>query len=265
MSGAPCHSRKSRKECEPAGLLARFMNCSWDTTSSLCLGPTQKIPKDPRHLQRPTPNAEKPTTFVTAKSGRGGIGGGSSGEEGGDLPRHLSKDCQVPACRTKTSAFARMMGRPNGKGKGGVATQGRDEKYTLESFAKSDQCPAGREDLGSHSWVLLHSIAAYYPDSPSTEDRTRAKQFVEAIGHFYPCTHCAEAFREDLKTTPPKVESRADFSVWMCNMHNKVNAKLDKPTFPCDLATLDARWKTGHASCWSGGSELASDSLGQSK
>ena len=257
----PCNARKSRKECEPAGLLARFMNCSWDTTSSTCLGPTQMAQQDPKHLQRPAPNAEKPTTFVTAKSGIGG--GAASTEEARGLSRHLSKDCQVPACRTKTSAFARMIGHPNHKGKNRAPAQSRDDTYTLESFAKSNQCPAGREDLGSHSWVLLHSIAAYYPDNPSAVDRTRAEQFVEAIGHFYPCTHCAEAFREDLKMTPPKLGSRADFSVWMCNMHNKVNAKLDKPTFPCDLATLDARWKTGHASCWSGDRETANESLGQ--
>ena len=64
---------------------------------------------------------------------------------------------------------------------------------------------------------------------------------------------------------PPKVASRTDFSIWMCNMHNNVNAKLNKPTFPCDLATLDARWRNGHASCWSDTSETAKDSLGRSE
>ena len=38
-----------------------------------------------------------------------------------------------------------------------------------------------------------------------------------------------------------RVDSRRDFSVWMCELHNAVNDQIGKPTFPCDLPTLDSR------------------------
>ena len=134
-------SARTTKECEPSGLLARFMNCTWDGTSSMCLGPTQKVLQDPVHMQRPAADSAKPTTFVKGKSS------GAGKEEGGGLSRHLSKDCQVPACKTKSSAFARMMGTTGAKGKGRGMPRAHDNQFTAESFAKSNQCPAGREDL----------------------------------------------------------------------------------------------------------------------
>lgn len=257
-SNKPCNTRKSFAECEPSGLLARFMNCSWDAASGLCLSAAQKKLHDSEKLQPAASNAEKPKTFLSSSTKSNKYTSSESIEgSGGGITRHLSKDCNVPACRTKTSAFARVMARSRKANNEADSPQ----NYTAESFAKRNQCPAGREELGNNSWVLLHSIAAYYPDEPTEEDRTRAIQFIEAIGHFYPCSHCAEAFREDIKSSPPNVKSRSDFSVWMCKMHNKVNAKLDKPVFPCNIDTLDARWKIGHASCWAT-TESAKNSLG---
>lgn len=53
-----------------------------------------------------------------------------------------------------------------------------------------------------------------------------------------------------MKEAPPRVESRGAFAVWVCEQHNLVNEKLGKPLFPCDLATLDKRWRKGEARCW---------------
>jgi hypothetical protein len=49
--------------------------------------------------------------------------------------------------------------------------------------------------------------------------------------------------------TNPRIDSREAFCVWMCEQHNMVNAKLRKPTFPCDMAKLDARWRDGGERC----------------
>lgn len=37
-----------------------------------------------------------------------------------------------------------------------------------------------------------------------------------------------------------RVDSREAFAVWVCQQHNLVNEKLGKPTFSCDLVSLEA-------------------------
>lgn len=39
---------------------------------------------------------------------------------------------------------------------------------------------------------------------------------------------------------PPVVSSGPTFRLWLCRMHNRVNARLGKPTFNCDL--VERRW-----------------------
>ena len=51
--------------------------------------------------------------------------------------------------------------------------------------------------------------------------------------------------------------------MWLCRQHNAVNAKLGKPAFPCDVAALDARWRTGARECWPDDAETAEQSLGR--
>lgn len=43
---------------------------------------------------------------------------------------------------------------------------------------------------------------------------------------------------------PPRLRtsSRVEFSMWVCESHNRVNRLLGKPEFPCTIAKLDARW-----------------------
>ena len=67
--------------------------------------------------------------------------------------------------------------------------------------------------------------------------------FFSAIARFYPCTWCAKDFTENLKSKPVEAKSREDLCIWLCDQHNHVNAKLGKPTFKCDIKTLDERWR----------------------
>ena len=36
-------------------------------------------------------------------------------------------------------------------------------------------CPPDRQELGSATWSLLHSVAAYYPDRPTPRQQADAK------------------------------------------------------------------------------------------
>lgn len=96
----------------------------------------------------------------------------------------------------------------------------------------------------------------------------------------YPCGECAAHFKELVGSHPPQVATRADFSLWMCEVcwwgrrcraaalpaaaaaawpaalpaaptlppslspffqaHNIVNRRLGKPTFNCSL--VQSRW-----------------------
>ena len=42
---------------------------------------------------------------------------------------------------------------------------------------------------------------------------------------------------------PAQLTSKAAAVVWLCRVHNIVNARLDKPAFDC--STVRARWKCG--------------------
>ena len=143
----------------------------------------------------------------------------------------------------------------------------------------------------------MHSLAAHYPRSPGPYERAHAAAFYRALAALYPCTHCRDDFHAAVAADPPRrvagvtcvlllparvlmravrarkltdsrsngrrVESREALSVWLCRQHNVVNVKLGKPAFPCDFASLDARWRTGAKECWPDDAETATQSLGQ--
>ncbi|KAK6199201.1 ERV/ALR sulfhydryl oxidase domain-containing protein [Scheffersomyces amazonensis] len=103
--------------------------------------------------------------------------------------------------------------------------------------------PPDVSELGRSSWTLLHSIAATYPENPSTKEQQDLKQFVKLFGNFYPCWFCRDDFVKYIDKNEPKVETQDNFGKWLCEAHNEVNVKLGKPKFNCNL--WKQRWKNG--------------------
>ncbi|CAI8023915.1 FAD-linked sulfhydryl oxidase ALR [Geodia barretti] len=114
--------------------------------------------------------------------------------------------------------------------------------------ANNRGCPPDGVELGRCSWMFLHTIAAYYPETPSQDQQTDMRQFIHLFSKIYPCQECAEHMQLRLKVSPPATENRIQFSQWMCNLHNDVNVRLGKPIFDC--SRVDERWLDG----WKDGS-----------
>eukprot|EP00964_Phaeocystis_antarctica_P138448 scaffold103121_cov65-Phaeocystis_antarctica.AAC.6 len=50
----------------------------------------------------------------------------------------------------------------------------------------------------------MHTLAAYFPERPTTAEREAATSFLHVLGGLYPCGHCAEDFRTSLDESPPR-------------------------------------------------------------
>jgi FAD-linked sulfhydryl oxidase len=156
-------------------------------------------------------------------------------------PRKGPEPCVVKSCAKKKDAFSSMLGgmggMPTGKSQAGkgMSTQAADKAAVV--------CPPDVDEIGAGSWIMLHTMAAYYPDNPTAEEAAEMMQFIYTLSKFYPCEHCAYHMREWLPNHPPRTESRKAFSAWMCELHNEVNVRLGKPVFKCDQT--DIRWRDG--------------------
>lgn len=127
----------------------------------------------------------------------------------------------------------------------GAVQAASEAKQTLKDstslYAKID--PPDVERLGRSSWTLLHSIAATYPENPSSKQQADMKQFLKLFGNFYPCWFCAEDFDKYMKKNEPVTDTQDHLGKWLCDAHNEVNEKLGKPKFDCNL--WKKRWKDG--------------------
>jgi len=107
------------------------------------------------------------------------------------------------------------------------------------------ECPPDTAELGRATWTYLHTLAAYYPEKPSSTRQQNTANFLKTFAWTYPCADCAQHMRVHLKTHPADTSSRAAFSWWACELHNEVNRRLGKPLFDC--GKTDERWRTGPA------------------
>ncbi|KJH43802.1 kinase domain protein [Dictyocaulus viviparus] len=82
-------------------------------------------------------------------------------------------------------------------------------------------CPVDKEELGRSTWNLLHTVSVYYPEKPMEIDKQTISVFIDSLAKLYPCDFCAKDLQKDLKEDPPKLGSRKELALWMCQLHNK--------------------------------------------
>lgn len=123
----------------------------------------------------------------------------------------------------------------------------QNRKIMKEEFP----CPPDAGTLGRSTWTFLHTMAAYYPETPSTAEQVSMNGFIDSLSKFYPCSHCAEHLQGEIVSHPPKLKSNIELSQWFCEVHNEVNSRLDKPKFDCSRVMEFWRYGSKGSDCFS--------------
>ncbi|KPV78321.1 uncharacterized protein RHOBADRAFT_11258, partial [Rhodotorula graminis WP1] len=93
--------------------------------------------------------------------------------------------------------------------------------------------------LGRASWKLLHTMAARFPEEPTAEQRDAFQSWLFLFSRLYPCGECAAEFQQLLRDHPPQTSSRGAASLYLCHLHNLVNARLGKDEYDCGTNLRD--------------------------
>lgn len=177
--------------------------------------------------------------------------------KGGSEGRRTFETCPEVACKSQEELLAMFGTDPAPRRRrfpagGGADGDSADLSSAAAAVSARSDCPPNREQLGRQAWAFLHTVAAYYPDHPTDEEKAAAKGLVEALRLLYPCSHCRTHLAVDLEKLPvdEALGSREALSLWMCKQHNFVNASLGKPEQHCSIDALDERWRRGRPECW---------------
>jgi hypothetical protein len=102
--------------------------------------------------------------------------------------------------------------------------------------------------------MTLHSVAAAYPESPTSSERDLMFTFLDMFRDTITCPHCKEHFTGVLENYrrqfPGMLQSRHEFMMFTFRAHNAVNRRLNKPlqlTVEDCLKTLQNNVKTRSA------------------
>lgn len=85
---------------------------------------------------------------------------------------------------------------------------------------------------GPPLWHSLHTMSFNYPVNPSKEQKQQYYAFFTSLQWVLPCKYCRDNFKKNLEKLPLNtlvLSNRYNFSKWLYDMHNLVNANLNKP------------------------------------
>ena len=83
---------------------------------------------------------------------------------------------------------------------------------------------------------MIHLTAASYPENPSDEVRRSHEMFFRSLQHVLPCAGCRKGYayliEGPVRLTRAVFDDRLALFRWTVELHNAVNAKLGKETYP---------------------------------
>lgn len=125
----------------------------------------------------------------------------------------------------------------------------RDKLKFSESLYKNDNIknplPPDRSEIGRASWLLLHTIAANYPNEPTEEEKRKQTEFFYSFSNLYPCHICRLDLLHILKKHKINCENKMEYSKFIFNLHNMINEDIGKEYYKCgDITEIITKYKT---------------------
>jgi FAD-linked sulfhydryl oxidase len=87
-------------------------------------------------------------------------------------------------------------------------------------------------EAGRRTWNKWHALARTYSPANAAAFRQMILDDIAAL----PCQDCVNHATAYVLANPIPLETQAGVRAWLCDLHNKVNARLGKPIFDCALA-----------------------------
>lgn len=104
--------------------------------------------------------------------------------------------------------------------------------------------PPNKEEIGTSSWMLLHSIVSRFDENePTQTEKIEMKRFLELFGKVYPIKEHGQNMTQYIVSNPIDVTNRYTLSQWLSKYHNSINVKLGKESF--DTKFWEERWVNG--------------------
>ena len=91
-----------------------------------------------------------------------------------------------------------------------------------------------KEKAGFFVWTVMHLYSAFVPENPNEIEKEEIKTLITLLGKYFPCKKCSGHFKKMLSENPIEVDTREIFMKYLCKIHNIVNIRINKPTFPCE-------------------------------
>ncbi|XP_059654595.1 FAD-linked sulfhydryl oxidase ERV1-like [Cornus florida] len=66
-------------------------------------------------------------------------------------------------------------------------------------------------------------VACGYPNNLTRQQKKDVKELMSILSQMYLCKECADHFKEVLRSNPVQARFQAEFSQWLCHVHNVVN------------------------------------------
>ncbi len=96
-------------------------------------------------------------------------------------------------------------------------------------------------DWGQNAWYKFHKKALMYPENPCKCDMQKIYEYYTRIFLDYVgCSSCRNDYLKMVTNIPIRANSRIELFQWSVDIHNMVNAKLDKPQY--DYESAFAYW-----------------------
>lgn len=90
---------------------------------------------------------------------------------------------------------------------------------------------------GSKEWRIFHKKALEFSEKPSEKQQEEFKKFYEDVFKArIPCNVCKIDYEDILKKLPVKLGSKTELFNWTIDVHNIINAKLNKEKIEYDVA-----------------------------